>query len=317
MAYINTPDFPIISWNINLASSITITLRGDFGAGPVSSTVSVPAAIYQGFNTDSIGRAQTNTLWGQLASLIQVELQNPLTFNQATAQVVAEPEWRTGILGALAQTANYLGHKITIASTASPIADFEIEFPDDAACELFGVEPASVGGSRIVTLPQILLPLSSFNDMNSAGYWAPYQLTVVESRDFQTTVFSNQRLSGGGVDVIRWGDDRIRSVMTFPYVYAAYIWAYRAERLEFAAPAERYTYDPNNLLETLKEVATQTGTQNFFIFQENGKRAQITLPDSSALESFENLITEDVSGNGQLLQITVPHNIVTKQGGFV
>jgi hypothetical protein len=317
MSYINTPSFPVISWDVTIQTPIVITLRGDFGGGPVTSTVTVTAGTYKGFNTNSLGRADAGSLWGDLGFKIQAELQNPAAFNQVGALVFVEPEWRTNVSGALAQTASYLAHKIRITGTAAPVANFEIEFPSDAVCELYGVEPASVGGSRIITFPFLVSPLESFNDMNSAGYWAPYQLSVVETRDIQTTVFANQRLSGGGVDVVRWGDDRERSVMTFPYVFAAYIWAYRAERTEFAGPADRYTYDPNNLLETLKEVATQTGVQDFFLFQDNGARAEITLPEAAGLQNFEALITEDVSGNGQLLQVTIPHNIVAKSGGFV
>ena len=306
MAYIDqtTPEFPVISWLVDLPAT-QVEVTADFGAGPLTFSRLIPAGSYWGFNTNAAGvdliLAPETTIMGALAAAIQDIL--VVDFGLGAAVITPEREWRIG------PPTTFLATKFVAAGVPGLLAPgIQVSFPGGGE-EFFGV---TVGAS--ITINN--LTLFGYNDYNNSGYFAPYNLTALDTRNFQNTVFAAESISGNRTEVVSWGNEKEDRVLTFPFVFAAYVYDYRRQLAVFSSVANTDPDDPNNLLQRVREAAV-AGGQNFIfrVFQDNAEYSESYLITQGNLENLDTYLGEDVSGNGQLWSVSIPFRTINKVNG--
>jgi len=309
MAYLDqtTPEFAVISWLVDLPAT-QIDVTADFGAGPATFSTTIPAGQYWGFNTNVAGvdlsvPAGEETLMGALAAAVQFLLNDPGSFNIPAAVITPVRLWRETLgVRRLATRFDAFG----VGGLLAP--GINITFP--AGNELFfGEKP---GGS--ITINN--LTFDGFNEINNAGYYAPYNLTILDTRNFNNTVYSAESISGNRTEVVSWGNEKEGRVLTFPFVYAAYVYDYRRSLPVFSNVALTDVDDPNNLLQRVREAAVGGG-QNFIfrVFQDNAEYSESYLIQQDRLDNLDGYL-EDVSGNGQLFSVSIPFRTINKVGAL-
>jgi hypothetical protein len=300
MSYLSTttPDFPVISWLVTLPT-IDVDVTADFGAGPLTFTRTIPAGTQLwGFNTDALGVDQPDSILGAVAAAAEDIIINDFG---VAGTVTCTRLWNnTG-------TVNYLAGRFDYAGPA-PVGNIVISFPL-AGTESFVGEPS--GG--VITISN--LTGFGFNAFNCAGYFAPYNLTVLDNRNFENTVYSAESISGNRLEVVSWGNEKEGRVLTFPFVYAAYLYDYRRALAVFSDVALTDPDDPNNLLQRLREAALSASNFEFRVFQDNAEYSTSYITQQSRLENL-NDYAEDVSGAGQLFSVTIPFRTISKTGAL-
>jgi hypothetical protein len=309
MAYLDqtTPEFPVISWLVDLPAT-TIDVTADFGAGVATFSDTIPAGQYWGFNTDATGLsldapAGEVSLMGALAAIVQAILQDPAKFNIPGALVAATRLWRE------AGGIRYLATEFNAAGVPGLVAPgITISFPGGNE-EFFGEK---TGGTILINN----LTLLGYNEINNAGYYSPYNLTVLDTRNYQNTVYAAESISGNRTAVVSWGNEKEGRVLTFPFVYAAYVFDYRRSLAVFSNVALTDVADPNNLLQRVREAAVAGGDNFIFrVFQDNAEYSESYLIQQDRLETLD-AYTDDVSGNGQLFSVTIPFRTINKIGAL-
>lgn len=288
MAYFSetTPQYPVISWKHNIAADITVSVEYN----SVSFDGTLAAGDYWGFGMDGSGDATSDSLLGILAATIQGVLNDPAKHNLAVT-LSGEYVWTGGDPNSLIGRINVDAGTIAASNVEVTLSSNKSDFGSDGV----GVD---------LTISNI--SLSGSTDFSLAGYWAPYNASVLDDRDFQDTTFAVESISGDSTSVVKWGTQKIKRVLTFPVVYAAYVFAYRAGESGFASPAERNVLDPNNLLENLKSAIAGTATDfTLRVYQDDGEYRSGRVVDSSKLRSLESYL-KDISARGAMYEVTLP-----------
>ena len=288
MAYFSetTPQYPVISWKHNIADDITVSVEYN----SVSFDGTLAAGDYWGFGMDGSGDATSDSLLGILAATIQGVLNDPAKHNLAVT-LSGEYVWTGGDPNSLIGRINVDAGTIAASNVEVTLSSNKSDFGSDGV----GVD---------LTISNI--SLSGSTDFSLAGYWAPYNASVLDDRDFQDTTFAVESISGDSTSVVKWGTQKIKRVLTFPVVYAAYVFAYRAGESGFASPAERNVLDPNNLLENLKTAVAGTATDfTLRVYQDDGEYRSGRVIDADKLQSLESYIS-DISARGAMYEVTIP-----------
>ena len=288
MAYFSetTPEYPVISWKHNLAANITVSVEYN----SVSFDGVIAAGDYWGFTLDSSGDAEADSLMGILASTVEDVLNDPAKHNLAVT-LSGEYAWTGGDPNSLIGRINVDAGTIAASNVEVTLSSNKADFGSDGV----GVD---------LTISNISLRGST--DFSVAGYWAPYNASVLDDRDFQDTTFAVESISGNSTSVVKWGTQKIKRVLTFPVVYAAYVFAYRASESGFATPAQRNVLDPNNLLQNLKTAVAGTASDfTLRVYQDDGEYRSGRVIDADKLQSLESYIS-DISARGALYEVTIP-----------
>lgn len=306
MAYLDqtTPEFPITTWQVT-TNDLQVDVTADFGAGLQTFSQIFPAGDYWGYESQLAGPPwlqQPTSLIGQLGSIIQSILQDPGGFNQAGALVETQMLWGTS--GAT----TWLQGQFFVSGLVGLSSSIAVTLPLGSDATLFGVDPIT----GILTLANLTpTTAAGTNVFNSAGYWAPYNLTVLDDRKFTREISQTLGLYSGTVDTLQWGEERLERLLTFPFVYVAYIYAYRRQLQVFSDVASTAISDPNNLLENLIEAAALNLQMR--IWQDNGQyRSGYVL---SEVLSDTDASLSDVSGRGALWSVSIPFIDINVNGG--
>ena len=288
MAYFSetTPQYPVISWKHNIAADITVSVEYN----SVSFDGTLAAGDYWGFALDSAGDADADSLIGILASTVEDVLNDPAKHNLAVT-LSGHYAWTGGDPNSLIGRITVDAGTIAASNVEVTLSSNKPDFGSDGVGVDFTISNISLNGST---------------DFSLAGYWAPYNASVLDDRDFQDTTFAVESVTGDSTSVVKWGTEKIKRILTFPVVYAAYVFAYRASEAGFASPAERNVLDPNNLLQGLK--AAVAGTASDFtlrVYQDDGEYRSGRIVDSSKLKSLESYI-KDISARGAMFEVTIP-----------
>jgi hypothetical protein len=289
MAYFSstTPDYPVITWEHNIAADITVTVEYN----SVSYNGTIAAGDYWGFAMNSSSEADADSLMGILASTVEDVLTDPAKHNLSVT-LSAEYDWST-------TTPYVLIGRINVDSGTIPASNVEITLSSNKAD--FGSNGLSADDITISNIS-----LNGSTDFSVAGFWAPYNKSVLDDRDYVDTTYSVESISGDSTSVVKWGTQKTKRVLTFPVVYAAYIFAYRAGDSGFADPADRNVLDPNNLLQNLKSAVAGTGSDfTLRIYQDEGEYRSGRVVDSDKLQSLESYI-KDISARGAMYEVTIP-----------
>ncbi len=300
MAYFSdtTPEFPVITWLYTIDSAFDVSVT--YNAATFSG--SFPAGSYWGFGTETSGDASSDSLMGQLASVVEDIMQDPAKHNVAAAQFDGGYAWSSGDVIALRGQ--------IIGSGFVPATDVEVTLTSNNS--VFG----SDGTSPDFDISSITFTGSG--DWNVAGYWSPYQKTVYDERDYLDTVFGAEAIDSNSTSVVRWGSQKTNRMLEFPDVYAAYVYQYRRVLEVFSSAAKTNTSDPNNLLENLRNAAINTGSDfTYRIYQDDGEYREGRLIQGDKLASLDAFI-EDVSARGARWRVSIPfRDLGTSTGGAI
>lgn len=286
MSYFQTPEFPVLAWKHTIESDITVAVEYN----SVSYNGTLAAGDYWGFTTNTTNTASSDSLLGVLASTIEDVLNDPAKHNLSVA-LSGSHSWTGG-------SENSLIGSISVEAGSIAASNVEVNLSSNASD--FG----SDGVGNDLTISNI--SLNGSTDFSLAGYWAPYDKAVRDDRDYQDSAYSVLNITGNSTSIVKWGDQRIRRVLTFPIVYAAYIFDYRASDSGFADPAERNVLDPNNLLQNFKTAVAGTSSDfTIRVFEDHGKYRSGRVVDTKALTSLESYIS-DISARGAMFEVTIP-----------
>ncbi len=282
-----TPEFPVISWLHNIESDILIEVTYD--SATYSGTIN--SGYYWGFATDSSGDADNDSLMGVLAAAVEDVMTDAAKHNEPACVITGGYQWETGSVIALVGTMNLSGF--------TPATSIEVQIMTAGEASTFG----SDGSNPDFNIGAIVI---GKGDFNVAGFWAPYQKTVYDEREYKDTVFGSEGLTTNTTSVVKWGSQRTNRLLEFPIVYASYIFQYRRELDGFSTPARTDKDDPNNLLQTLRDAALETSTDfTYRIYQDDGEYREGRLVQSRSLESLDSFLT-DVSGRGAIWKVSIP-----------
>lgn len=298
MAYFSqtTPDFPVISSQVTIPS-VTVEVES-VSTGTFFSRTIAPGD-YWGYDNVYSGTAGTyvnssNSLLGTLANQVTDIL--TVDFGLAGLNVFSQQDWVLGPPHAIRSRFFVVGGGLP--------SDFIVRVLSEA--ETFGLTPAVGTGIGSFTISSITL--QGLTDFNAAGYFAPYNLTVLDDRRFTREVYQRESSFATPISTNVWGITKTRRVISFPFVYASYCFNYRRELTEFSTPASTFTIDPNNTLQAYLENVAD-GRQSR-IYQDNatpttsGGQYREGVYVGEGLQDTAN-VTEDVSGNGQLFSVSL------------
>jgi hypothetical protein len=292
MAYFDqtTPEFPICSWQISLP--LTAVTVENVGTG-ISFIRNIPAGDYWGYNPvwngiESVANP-IDSLIGILAQTVE-DILNLDFADPGLPQLVGKQNWVVN------PGSTYLRPRIEVAAGFTS-ADYLVTVP---VPEVFGFSPT---GETLVQLTGLLNAT-----YNSSGYFSPYNETVLDDRKNTREIYQRESSFAAPISTNIWGVTKTRRVLSWPFVYAAYVYRYRRVLPVFADAAKVLSDDPNNLLENwIEGVADGRVTR---VFQDEASAASIAgeyrfgvvvgdpLRDTSAA-------LEDVSGNGQIFSTTI------------
>ena len=308
MAYFSqtTPNFPVISSQVSLPAT---TIEVENLATGIFFSRTLPALDYWGYENQYSGTAATyvcgsTSLMGALAQGIQDILL--VDFGLGPLNVFAQQDWILGPPHAIRARFFTVGGGLP--------ADFEVRVLSNA--ETFGLTPAVGTGIGSFTIQA--LSLQGFTDFNAAGYFAPYNLTVLDDRRFTREVYQRESSFATPVSTNVWGITKTRRVVSFPFVYAAYCFNYRRELTEFSTPASTFTIDPNNTLQAYFENVADGRVSR--VYQDNATpttsfgQYRFGVYVGEGLQDTSN-VAEDVSGNGQLFSVSLEFVDQGTEGG--
>jgi len=298
MSYIQSPEFPVITWLQDIPAAITVNVL--YNAKTEVGTV--PIGQYWGFGTDLSGDASSDSLMGVIASTVQETFTNPLKHNVPGALIGAGYEWSSGTDITL--------NGFMSSSGFAPVSDIEVSLL--SSNEIWGSDGTSPDFD-ITTITN-----KGFSDFNIASFFSPYQKTWYDERDYTDTVYGARSISGDNTSIVRWGTQTTNRLIEFPNVYAAYVYAYRRQLAEFSTPAHTEIADPNNLLENMRNAAIDTGNNfTFRIYQDDGQYRQGRLIQGDRLNSLESYVS-DVSARGARFKVSIPFiDLGTSTGGAI
>jgi hypothetical protein len=289
----NTPEFPIITWKAAVpANVVNVTYNSSTFTGTMA------ADDHWGYASAVGGDADVDSLMYVLAAVVQDVMTDAAKHNVAAAVITPAYEWTTS--GDL-----ILRGKLTASGFA--MATSIVVTMATATEPTFGL--AASGNYTISSVTSI-----GRSDWSLAGYWAPYNKTVWDDRDYENTSFSAQSLSGDSLSVVKWGDTKTYRILQFPTVYAAYVYAYRKELAVFADVARVDSADPNNLLENLQVAAAASNTNfKFRTYQDDGEYRLGYLVEQDLLNSMKGFV-EDISARGAIFQVSIPFRDLGNDG---
>jgi len=278
-ANLNTPNFPIITWQVRPTGTLTVentdtgnTIVFDFDDGTYDS--------YWGFAPGVLAAvSDTESLMGQV--LTDVE-----TFLQGDGAPIATV------------SAIYVlsGQKVlTQIVYSNGNDDLDFTFDSLQTAQLFGFTSAA---GNLIPVGSTLLTI------NTAGYWSPQNLTCFDDRvTVGPNVYGSQSLDGDTVKTRSWAASRTRRQLTFPYVRPAFLWLYRRQDANYATPAGQDTADPNNLYQNYLEAARRNNANadatTFRIYANTGNPAPYRLAkvvDPKQLEDAAGRIRDNSNG---------------------
>lgn len=286
-ANLNTPNFPVISWQVRPTGTLTVTnvatantLPLDFDSGAFDA--------YWGFAPGVLSAiSDTQSLMGVVLTAVE-------TFLQGDGSPLAT------VSGVYQFSAQKILTQIVYSNGAGNL-DFTFDSLDTAK---------QFGFTTVTTI----VPLGSTTlTINTAGYWSPQNLTCYDDRvSIAPNTFSSQSLDGDIVKLRAWVASRTRRQLTFPYVRPAFLWLYRREDPNYATPAGQDTADPNNLYENYLEAARRNNVDanatTFRIYGNTGNPAPYRLAkvvDPKELEDPAAKIRDNSNGAALYFNVSV------------
>lgn len=285
-ANLNTPTFPVITWPVRPTGTLTVTnvattntIVFDFDSGAYDT--------YWGFAPGVLSAvSDTESLFGVVLTAVE-------TFLQGDGSPLAT------VSGLYDFSNQRITHQIVYSNGAGNL-DFTFDSADTAK------QLGFTSATTIVPLGNTPLTI------NSAGYFAPQNLTCYDDRvTTSPSTFANQSLDGDTVLLRSWTNSRTKRLLVFPYVRPAFLWSYRRQDTNYATPAGQSTDDPNNLYENWLTAARRNNANaiatTFRIYGNTGNPAPYRLArvtDPKELENPSDKI-RDVS-NGSALYFNVP-----------
>lgn len=288
MSYIRTPNFPIITWSIDLdgTDEITVTVSGGVG----SFSAFIPAGTYWGYSasTDPAEDAGPDSLASVVASTIQDIMTDAAKFNQATATCTASYTHNASGTEVLTKYTrfNFYPLATSVTVTISATTNLSIEMLGFST----GIVWTALGGAN------------DTSDYNSTNYWAPGNITVYDDRNQTASTFVTESIFSNTISAIRWGSPKTRRLLVVPTVYAAMLYLYRRVDSGFADPATVDIADPNNLLENLWYAAS-TGAV-FRIYQDPVSYRTAYMSEQRLINDMNENV-EDISGRGAIFEVTL------------
>ena len=289
-ANLNTPNFPVFSWNtFDLFGSMEIE-NNDTGNFITIDFTNVAFESLWGFALGTNLNCAATSIHGYIAAQIQTFLQGD------------------GSPGATV-TCNY--NFTTIPGRI--LVDFVYSGgADDVLLTFIGGSETILGfGNSTVS---IFLDDTTNTDYNSTSYWAPFNLTCYDDRrTLAPSLFANQSLDGAIIKTRRWTSERVRRALSFPYVRPAYLWSYRREDTNYASPAGQNIADPNNLYENLLTAARRNNNNaNATTFRIYANQDPTTAPyrlgsvvDPLLLQDPETLVVDNANGSALYFNASV------------
>ena len=307
MSTLSTPDFPIISYKVNIPATITF----DVTYNSITHQGSIPAGDYWGFATFDLGVAATTSLMGILADTVEEVLQTDFSVANVTT---GKHTWD--------DTNNIRGNQLfgyLETVIISPLSSVLIDNFSSGE-EFFGLLP---GGSITITFAGNLG--RGYTEFDTAGYFAPNNLTVYDDRTYKNTVYSSVPASGGTTSlnsvIVRWGQGKTFRALTFPIVPACQVFEYRRADQDFSAPYQINMDNPNNLLQNLWNAASGNrlisyaagNAPEFRIYAQNGAYRRSVIVDQNTLMDMESMLSDVVEG--RLYKVTIPFIDISSVGG--
>jgi len=291
---INFPDFPIYSYEVDIASPFTVNVTLGM---TTFATDTIPASSYWGYVSDGTGVGAsldvTNdssypSLHATLAQAIVDCLADPAKHNLTTPTLTlyyrkaTSPEPRL-IVDYNRSGAGFTGTNCTIT------------FPSTAIANLFG-------HSTTTDLAWNTLTDLASTDFNFAGYWYNHDLTVLEERWRNQESTATEGMYGGTHNGIQWGDPKVYALFMHPIVWAAMIFPYRRADSNFTTMYSINPLDPYNVLETMTQ-ALSDGRE--FLLYRDDDIADLCWCSNTELFADINSALEDLA-SGRVFEFTFP-----------
>ena len=328
MATIATPEFPVITWQVEIPIDYEIGVT----INSVTKRVIVNANNFTGLVNFSINPVTGNyLLYGyDLPGLITFSDSVATLIKYAVEAVIRQPaavqpgflpdggfNLNTGfqgittyeyqrVLGVPSGTNTILGVRLRlqIDTTGFP-GTTTIDFGDLRTSVFGATSPTSF------SFPSGSATAASKSIINSGGYWTPDNKTVYEDRNITASAYTSvSTFNSNTYRTINWSNEKEQLALQIPYVYATQIWAYRRADERFNTGNLFREDDPNNLYQQLISAA-RVG-RKFRIFwnydsdDDSYDVEEFFISDPDTLGSVDNSL-EDVSDNrGKLFSVTIP-----------
>jgi hypothetical protein len=324
MATIDSPDFPVISWDILIPTTYFLevtrnAVTKEVTLNPAIATDGLGNYVIRGYGQGNFNPADPDThhLAAVLAEAINYCLTEPPSpplptppdprlpsggFNLLTFGTV------TGSYSAPVNTKRFPTIRLSY-NLLLPMA-FSIFVNFDGAGGGLGPYYRQFGfllglGPWIQEFDIPLVgSVSNINaDTQPDGVWAPDNYICYEDRNFQRdTIINSSAFNTAVYRTQNWSSNRELLVLSYPVVNSEFVFLYRRQDIRFI----QYTIqtDTNNLLENLFGAA-QRGQVFYIYWNDTSGPEYFSVQDESYVKDFKSQL-EDATGRGRAWNVTLP-----------
>jgi hypothetical protein len=236
MSDYNAPYTPILSWTLSadvaftltvnaVATAITAATDGQFGYASLSGTFPTVVAA-----TDSVAHSM------RTAMVTHAQVASATAAYVWTSTVGAGPVARVSIV-----TTSAISVAPTLAVTGSNAARI-------------GVTSSPVTATPLAALPTTQW---AFDFGPVDGFWWPGNVQCWENSAIIRSAYASQAFTNGAGEATSWGR-RKDIALVIPGVLGAYVSLARRQSAGYAASAQVATTQPNNLLDSLLDAASES-----------------------------------------------------------
>ena len=290
---INTPNYPVISWPVYYTDEAdTLDIECDGVTDSFFPSDLDFQGVY-GFSSNDLGGALSDSLHGLLATKIEDFLISDCGY--ATASCSAVYDWTLPGWPLVRFVVNNVPEDITISPSSKEVSEF------------FGIRWD--GGAGEVVIDSVTEEGST--DFNSAGYWAPHNLTCYDDRVLiSPATYTAQSLDGTVNKTVAWSSSKTRRQLTFPFVRPSYLWLYRRQDTGWATPAGLDITDPNNLFQNMMEAARRNNTSQdstiFRVYADGDNYREACLIDNIFIKDPADSVLDTNGRAATYFEVSVP-----------
>jgi hypothetical protein len=325
MATIDSPDFPVISWDIAIPSSYFIAITRN----SVTKRVSLNPAItldgqgnylIRGYGQGAFNSTDPDTF--HLAAVLAEAINYCLTEPPAPPlPTPPDPRLPDGgfnlpsfgtVSGSYTSPSTKRFPTIVLSYNYLLFMPFAITVNFDFLGGGTSPEYRQFGfllgpSPWIQTFPiGLLAPPASVSfiaDAQPDGVWAPDNYICYEDRNFQRdTIINSSAFNTAVYRTQNWSSNRELMVLSYPVVNAEFIFLYRRQDIRFSQ--NTIPTDTNNLLETLFGTA-QRGQVFYIYWNDTSGPEYFSIQDPNYVQDFANQL-EDATGRGRAWNVTIP-----------